>query len=477
MSRQQIQVPPAPAPSPLGILKLEGSKIVGKDGKPVLLRGAGLGGHLNMENCVSKLLTFLYLQITGYPGHETDMRKAVKKVLGQEKYDYFFDKFLEYFFTEKDAEFFASLGLNCIRIPFNYRHFEDDLNPGVYNERGFQWLDRIINLCAHHGIYTILDLHAAPGGQNVDWHCDTGIHRALFWEHIEFQNRAIALWEELARRYKGNTWVRLVAGYNPLNEPTDEEHTRVLDWYARAEKAIHAVDPDHILFWDGNTFAADLSHFGDPLPGSVYSIHDYSTYGFPQISEPYEGTPEQKAKLEGSFKRKIAYHEKIGGHIWNGEFGPVYASPADGPEWEKINERRYHVLKDQLALYDQYQISWSIWLYKDIGFQGMVHAAAESPYIKLFASFLAKKKRLAADSWGADTTEVQSAFDPIEKLISEHVTHINHRYPPTWKVGKHGKEKSTLDTSFADNLSRTSRSPGSQYFDLGGADARICLPL
>lgn len=46
------------------------------------------------------------------------MRKAVKKVLGQEKYDFFFDKFLEYFFTEKDAEFFASLGLNCIRCEF-----------------------------------------------------------------------------------------------------------------------------------------------------------------------------------------------------------------------------------------------------------------------------------------------------------------------------------------------------------------------
>ena len=33
-------------------------------------------------------------------------------------------KYLEYFFTEKDAAFFKSLGLNCIRIPFNYRHFE-----------------------------------------------------------------------------------------------------------------------------------------------------------------------------------------------------------------------------------------------------------------------------------------------------------------------------------------------------------------
>lgn len=34
------------------------------------------------------------------------------------------EQFLEYFFSEADAKFFASLGLNCIRIPFNYKHFE-----------------------------------------------------------------------------------------------------------------------------------------------------------------------------------------------------------------------------------------------------------------------------------------------------------------------------------------------------------------
>lgn len=50
MSRD-IKVPAAPAHSPLGVLKIDGNKIVGADGKPVLLRGAGLGGHLNMENC------------------------------------------------------------------------------------------------------------------------------------------------------------------------------------------------------------------------------------------------------------------------------------------------------------------------------------------------------------------------------------------------------------------------------------------
>lgn len=97
------------------------------DGKPIILKGAGLGGWsksnrwslsacrgqcahtprpVNMENF-----------ITGYPGHEYQVRAALRNVLGEEKYEYFFDKFLEYFFTEDDAAFFASLGLNCIRLP------------------------------------------------------------------------------------------------------------------------------------------------------------------------------------------------------------------------------------------------------------------------------------------------------------------------------------------------------------------------
>jgi hypothetical protein len=58
--------------------------------------------------------------ITGFPGHESQHRAAMRKSLGQEKYDYFFVKWLEYFFTEKDARFFAKMGLNSIRIPFNY---------------------------------------------------------------------------------------------------------------------------------------------------------------------------------------------------------------------------------------------------------------------------------------------------------------------------------------------------------------------
>jgi aryl-phospho-beta-D-glucosidase BglC (GH1 family) len=48
----------------------------------------------------------------------------------------------------------------------------------VLKESGFKHLDRVINICAQHGIYTILDLHTAPGGQNTDWHSDHGGHIA-----------------------------------------------------------------------------------------------------------------------------------------------------------------------------------------------------------------------------------------------------------------------------------------------------------
>jgi hypothetical protein len=44
--------------------------------------------------------------------------------VGTKKRDLFFDQFLASFFGEEDAAWFKSVGLNCIRIAVNYRHFE-----------------------------------------------------------------------------------------------------------------------------------------------------------------------------------------------------------------------------------------------------------------------------------------------------------------------------------------------------------------
>jgi hypothetical protein len=408
-------------------LHVSGDAIVNAAGEPIVLKGTALGGYLNMENF-----------ITGYAGHEHEHRSQLASVLGKKKADFFFDRFLHYFFTEADAEFFASLGMNCIRLPFNYRHFIDDQNPSEYKKDGFTFLDRVVNICANFNLYVVLDLHAAPGGQNQDWHSDSGITKALFWDFRVFQDQAIHLWEAIAAHYKGNP---VVAGYNLLNEPADPEHTRLISWYERAEKAIRAVDPDTMLFIDGNTYAMDFTKFDSVLPNAVYAMHDYAMLGFPIPGQaPYAGTPEQNTKLRKSFERKVAFMRAKSVPIWNGEFGPVYADSRVDPNAVETNDARFNMLKEQLNIYHQDQVSWSIWLYKDIGYQGMVYVDPNTPYRKLIDPFVAKKQRLALDFWGVvDKEGVADTYTPfiegLKKMVPEHLQ--GKKYPYIWDFQRH----------------------------------------
>jgi hypothetical protein len=174
------------------------------------------------------------------------------------------------------------------------------------------------------------------------------------WNHKDFQDRSLWLWSELAKHYKGNKWI---AGYNPLNEPTDSKHSRVVEFYNKVHKVIRAEDPDHIIFFDGNTFASDFSQFGDVhknWDNTAYSIHDYSLFGFPNPPELYTGTDEQKHRLKRSYQKKRAWMDERGLCVWNGEWGPVYARKQyEGDKTDETNTVRYKVLEDQLKLYDQ----------------------------------------------------------------------------------------------------------------------------
>jgi hypothetical protein len=44
-----------------------------------------------------------------------------------------------------------------------------------------------------------------------------------------------------------------------MNEPADSEWTRLLNFYDRIVPAIRKIDPDHILFMEGNTYVLLVS--------------------------------------------------------------------------------------------------------------------------------------------------------------------------------------------------------------------------
>ncbi|SDS48120.1 glycoside hydrolase family 5 protein [Jiangella sp. DSM 45060] len=381
------------------MLRVDGSRIVAGD-QPVVLRGVGLGGWMNMENF-----------ITGYPGTESQQRKALRRVLGADGYTRFFQRFLDVFFTEDDAALLAGLGLNSVRIPFNYRHFEDDAAPFELEPEGFALLDRVVDACARHGIYTILDLHAVPGAQNQHWHSDNPTQWAHFWTHRQFQDRVVHLWERLADHYKDNPWV---AGYNPVNEPADVEGTTIGPFYRRLEAAIRAVDPDHILFLDGNRYSTQFDQLGDPLPNCVYTAHDYARPGFVD-GGPYPGVSRgeyvDRDRVEETFLVRTEYMRQTGTPIWVGEFGPVYTSdPAR-------DEQRYRLLEDQLEIYARHEASWALWTYKDVGLQGLVTVDPASPYARRVEPVMEKKARLGVDSWGSTDAGIRDVMQPIEDLF------------------------------------------------------------
>jgi aryl-phospho-beta-D-glucosidase BglC (GH1 family) len=389
-------------PNHFAFLKTHRGQIQNQAGQFVTLQGTGLGGWMNMENF-----------ITGFPATETAFHQVVYRALGDEKARFLFDRYLNYFFTEEDARFILSLGLNSIRLPFNYRHFEDDMNPFVLCEDGFKKLDRVIEICSRNEIYTILDLHAAPGFQNQDWHSDNPTRQAFFWQFKHFQDRVVWLWELIADHYKDNPWV---AGYNPLNEPSDPSGASLDQFYHRVVDAIRKIDPEHIIFLEGNRFSQDFSVLGPPIANVVYTLHDYAAPGFIN-GGPYPGITRgeyfDKTFLRDKLIKNCQYMLENQTPIWVGEFGPVYTGI---PEQD---EMRYQLLEDQISIYQELGANWSIWTYKDIGLQGMVSLFPDTKWMQKIQPILEKKAVLGVDSWGGVDRNIRHIMEPIEQAFAE----------------------------------------------------------
>ncbi|MCJ1309532.1 hypothetical protein MMC25_003192 [Agyrium rufum] len=277
------------------------------------------------------------------------------------------------------------------------------------------------------------------------WHSDNPSAHASFWDYKDHQDRVVWLWEQIAARYKGNPWI---AGYNPMNEPCDPEHWRLPAFYDRLEPAIRKIDPDHVLWLDGNTFAMEWKYFDHVLPNSVYALHDYSMMGFP-TGERFKATADQKSKLERQFIRKAEFMTTHKTPIWNGEFGPVYSDPRIDSNAEEINQDRFSLLSEQLSIYDKYQIHWSIWLYKDIGVQGMVHTSPDSKWNKLIQPFLEKKRYLQLDAWGKyPSKDAEEALNPLVEWIDKQAPNAKDQYPTPWATERHVL-RSVIQTFFA----------------------------
>jgi endoglucanase len=393
-------------------LQVRGSKIVNRRGEIVRLGGFCLGGWMNMENF-----------ITGYPGHESGMRAAVTRVLGEEKAQFFFECFLHYFFTEDDLCFIKSTGCNVVRIALNYRHFEGDDRPFAYRSEGFALLDQVIRWAHDHQVYVILDLHAVPGWQSSGWHCDNPGGQPRFWGQRGFEDRTVALWEELARRYRDEPFV---AGYNVMNEPESGDIKWLNRYYGRVTAAIRAIDPDHILFLEGNHYSQQFHELDQPFDGNtVYSSHNYVVPALDDGEYPgaFHGEFYSREQLEKSYHERTAWIREQGVPHWFGEFGCIFTDTS-------LESSRLRVMADLIDIAEKYGDHWTIWTYKDIGPMGLVFTDPESEWMRCTKRVRDIKTALRCDSW---IERHETKTTTLLRQIAEHASTVVSDQPGDWR--------------------------------------------
>lgn len=380
------------------LLRVRGTEIVDARDRPIRLRGFCLGGWLNMENF-----------ITGYPGSETGFRKSIAAVLGDERARFFFDRFLTHFVAEDDVRYIKELGATVVRVALNYRHFEDDDRPFEYREGGFGYLDRLIEWCRAHRVYVILDLHAAQGWQNPDWHSDNPGVPPLLWEQRQFQDRFVALWRHLAGRYRDDP---VVAGYNVLNEPVAPNMAVLNALYQRVTNAIREVDAEHIIFLEGNMLSTEFDGLADPFDANtVYSSHHYALPGISDAEYPgmVGGEEFDRDRLAQEIDERNAFMRRHGVPTWVGEFGSNYLGG-------RFDPYRLQVTKDMLDIFESRGYHWTIWTYKDVGLMGTVYAAPDSAWMQRTLPVRRMYQALRCDTWYIGGGEVDALLDQLVDL-------------------------------------------------------------
>jgi len=415
-------------------LSIIDGKVCDSQKKLVHLHGVNVGGWMNMENFID-----------GYSGSESALRALMAREIGEGKATFFFDRLLDHFFCEDDVRYLHEAGVNLVRLPLNYRHFEKDEAPYEYLEKGFQRLDQALKWCEKYEVYALLDLHAVQGWQNCDWHSDNSSRITQFWSQKVFQDRFYALWKEIAKRYRGRA---VVAAYNLINEPlSNAPYGRFMrddqyqpDWqnfnriYNEAIQAIRTVDADHIIMLEGDYYSVLFDKISRPRdPNILFSSHNYIGVGTSALKEyplEFEGVLWNKERIKKQFIETEAYQvsQDYEVPLLVGEFGfnNSHASGKIGPQ--------IYAFADQIQAYNECGAHWTFWTYKDIGSMGWVQLAPDSAYLRTIQPLLDAKEVLRTDfGWlGGFSGEVEAHISGLSGIISKYLPEVdssaNKRY-------------------------------------------------
>ncbi len=327
--------PPSTEPkaaTEMSFLSTSGRLVLDEQGQPAVLRGFNAGNWLLIEPWM------LGVDLPAELQSEKDIWDLMGQRFGEKTKLELIRAFRNNFFTRDDVRRMSELGLNSLRIPLWWRATDDPSYAG-----DLAWLDHCIAWCREFGVYAIIDLHGAPGGQTRNGVIVGERTDADLWKDKKFQDQTVDWWVKIARRYKNEP---AVAAYDLLNEAIDGPFDEMVRLYARLYDAIRQVDPRHILIIE------DGLHGFHRLPhprqmgweNVIYSFHYY-----PQSPDEAADAP---ATIFQKFNRAGLYY---GVPVYVGEFNTL-----------KFQRGGVETIWRYMQAFDYFDWPWSLWSYKKI---------------------------------------------------------------------------------------------------------------
>ncbi|MBQ9048415.1 MAG: cellulase family glycosylhydrolase [Solobacterium sp.] len=274
-----------------GFLHADGTKMVNGDGEQVVLRGWGTGNWVNLEGFMiggtpDSIRFRDDLDAPRWFDRGRTVDSAVRILCGDAYAEEFWKKWHANHLAEGDIKLMAELGCNSVRLVLNAGQLlNEDPSKLEFREEGFRMIDEVLDWCEKYHVYAILDMHGAPyGHSSVD--IDDGIDN---YPHLlideEAFDRGVALWVEMAKRWK-DRWI--VAGYELLNEPIFQPKwtclmPRLREFFDTCIAEIRKFDTKHMFFLEGQNGAHDIQPFDhcyDPGYNNwAITIHYYGFTG------------------------------------------------------------------------------------------------------------------------------------------------------------------------------------------------------
>ena len=231
----------------------QGTRILDGNGNEIYFTGMNLGNWLLWEG-------YLMMGDFNYRTHTQFLNSLGSALGGMANAREFEHQWRLNYVNEHAIAELAGLGFNSVRVPFHYNMFWQN---GQLSDHGFQYFDRLIEYCRTHGIYILLDMHAAPGYQNPGDHSDNMNSNSSqprdsvkFWDGNNIQI-ASQVWRHIANRYKNEP---MIWGYDLINEPVlpPGREYELLPSLIQLRNAIRSVDNNHIIVAEGGWWASQL---------------------------------------------------------------------------------------------------------------------------------------------------------------------------------------------------------------------------